>query len=258
LLLSLAVAATVGGASVSEEQVAHWARARGGNEQAFRFLVAAAWTEGEARERGVQVSGEAARAAAEPARDGLSGQDMVYQARVELLTAGINEQIATPAATSVTPEQVDAYVDANPKLLPQRRRIRLLRARTRHDAAQASKKIASGLTWRSAAKRYGSGGRERVVERGDYGAGVERAMFEAKVNRLRRHRTYVFKVTEVLPQRPMPRAQQEAIAWEELSSAAQTTAIAAFEVEYTAKWRARTLCAPAYRGQPVCAEGPTG
>jgi hypothetical protein len=252
-ILGFAVAATVAGGTVSDEQVAHWARAQGGQLQAVEFLVRAEWTEGEANERGVRVEEDAARAAAEPVRDGLTRADQIYAARVELLRAGINEQIATPAATSVTSEQVDAYVDANPKLLPERRRIRVIHARTRRQAAQARRKIAQGLTWKQAARRYGSGGSERLVERGDYARQTERAMFAAVPHRLERHRTYVFKVTKVLPAGPMPRAQQEATAWEELSSRAQEQALARFDAEYTAKWRARTHCAPAYQVRPVCA-----
>jgi foldase protein PrsA len=212
---------------------------------------------GEAQERGVQVSEDATKSAAEPPRDGLTRADTVYGARIELLTAGIHEQIATPAARGVTPAQVDAYVDASPKFLPERRRIRILKARTRHDAALAKGKIAKGLTWRQAARRYGGSGNERVVERGDYPNATERAMFEARTNRLRRHRPYVFKVTKILPARLMPRAQQEAAAWEELSSRAQAEAIAAFAAGYAAKWRARTVCAPAYRSLPVCGQAPT-
>ena len=43
-ILGFAVAATVAGGTVSDEQVAHWARAQGGQVQAFEFLVRAAWT----------------------------------------------------------------------------------------------------------------------------------------------------------------------------------------------------------------------
>jgi hypothetical protein len=67
----------------------------------------------------------------------------------------------------------------------------------------------------------------------------------------------VFRVIEVLPERPMARAQQESIAWEELSSQAQERAIQNFTAEYTAKWRGRTVCAAAWQAQPVCGQGPT-
>lgn len=255
--LSFVVAATIAGQSVSDEQVAHWTEASGGQQQAFNYLVEAVWTEQEARARNVAIADADARAAAEPAHDGLSRADMLYKAKVELLEAGIKEQIATPAARGVTPEQVDAYVEAHPKTLPERRRIRVLKAKTRHRAAQAQSKLAKGLTWRQAARRYGTGGNERLVERGVYDASTERAMFEANRGELERHRRYVFKVTRVLPEYPMPRAQQESQAWEQLSSEAQQRAIEQFTAEYTAKWRSRTSCAPAYVAQPVCAQAPT-
>ena len=125
------MAVTIAGQSVSDEQVAHWTEASGGQQQAFKYLVEAAWTEQEARERGVAIADADARDAAEPAHDGLSRADRIYEAKVDLLNAGIKEQIATPAARGVTPEQVEAYVEAHPKTLPERRRIRVLKAKTR-------------------------------------------------------------------------------------------------------------------------------
>src|SRR3954470_15416646 len=155
-ILRFAVAATVAWSPVSDEQVAHWARPFKSESLAFDFLVRARWTEGEAAERGIVVTDEDARDAAEDEqpRGGLTRRDLIYEAKLVLLTAGIKAQIAEPAAKSVTPDQVDAYVNANPKQLPERRRVRLVRARTRHDAAQAKKRIDNGLAWKTAAKTY--------------------------------------------------------------------------------------------------------
>ncbi len=74
-----------------------------------------AWTEGEAKERGVTA----------PA-------SLKYQARIELLTARIHDQITQPAAESVTPDDVTAYVAAHPRSEPERRKVRVLTRPPRH------------------------------------------------------------------------------------------------------------------------------
>jgi hypothetical protein len=259
LFVGFAVAATIAGQGVSEEQVSHWAETSGGRQAALTFLVSAKWTEGEAQERNVVVTqAEAERAVGEEPSRGLTHNDMVYKARLTLLTAGIREQIATPAAQSVTPEQVDAYVRGHPRTRPVRRRMHILQARTRHQAARAKDKIANGLTWRTAARRYGisGGARQKTVWPGDYDLNVEEALFKARINRLTRYRTFVFKVTMVIPSRPAPLQEQRAAAYEVLASEAQQTAIDAFTAEFREKWRARTTCAPTYESLPVCGPPP--
>jgi foldase protein PrsA len=260
-LASFAVAATVAGQSVTDAQVAHWQRSAGSRDAAFEFLVRAEWTIGEAKERHVVVTDAQARRAVDTQpTDGLTKTDLAYEAKLELLTAGIKEQITTPAAQSVTPEQVDAYITEHPRMRPERRRMHILQAAGRHEAAVAERKIAHGLTWRTAAKRYGinGGARQRTVWPGDYDRDVEERLFKAETNRLTRYRTFVFKVTSVLQPRPAPVQEQRAAAYEVLASEAEQRALDAFTDTYTQKWRARTSCARAYATRPVCGQGPSG
>ena len=64
----------------------------------------------------MQVSDpEAQQAITDEPHDGLTRQDLIYEAKLSLLTAGIRAQIEQPAAQSVTPEQIGAYVDAQPE-----------------------------------------------------------------------------------------------------------------------------------------------
>src|SRR4029077_6403723 len=110
----------------------------------------------------------------------------------------------------------------------------------------------------AAARRYGGPKNARIVERGDYDQKVEKGILKAPPSLTVLYRTYVFRVTAILPPRPMPRDQQEAIAWETLSNQAQQRAIDAFTGAFEAKWRQRTSCAPAYQANPVCGQPPTG
>ncbi|MBE2317495.1 peptidyl-prolyl cis-trans isomerase [Solirubrobacter sp. CPCC 204708] len=226
--VALAVAVTVAGPGYSETIEE---REIAGNRLAT--LIERHWVEGEARERGI-VETE-------------TDPDL----RHELLQAAINAQIAEPAAKSVTPEQVKAYVDANPQSSPERRTVRYLATNNRRAARAALTKLRRGASFSSL------GGEVREFDRTDTHA-VGRAIFRARPNRLTRYGRAVFKVIRHAPARPLPRAQQEATAWERLATEAQERALADFRVQFTAKWRERTTCAPGYVSVEHCGTPPSG
>ena len=250
----MTVAAPGWSKAITTEEAQRWERAVPG------FVIPAAWTEGEARERGVVVSdAEAREALDERPHDGLTRSDLLYQARITLLTARIDEHITQPAALSVTPEQVEAYVHAHPRTDPETRAVRLVRAASRADAKRALAALARGLTWASAIRRYSDGGSgRRTIEPGALEERVERAVFRAPRNALTRYGTDVFKVIAINPPRPAPLDQQRASAWEILASDAQQQALEAFRRDLRAKWRPRTTCAAGYASSPDCGNPPTG
>ena len=237
-------------ATVSNETLAHW-------DGALKFLIEAAWTEGEALERGITVTSAETRSQAEP-DERRNRADELFIARVELLTARIRDQITQPAAQSVTPEQIEAYVQANPRMEPEERRIRVVAAHSRTHAKRALAKLAKGLTWSSAVRRYGSGQAQRTVRARSDVRGWQRAVLRAEPGELTRYGTHVFKVTTVTPTHPAPADVQRAQAWEILSSEAQKQALAAFDQAFKEKWRARTTCAPAFAAHESCGNPPTG
>jgi hypothetical protein len=224
--------------------------------EALKLLIGAAWTEGEASERGITVSDAEVREEALP-DEARTRADELLLARVALLTARIRDQITKPAALSVTPEQIEAYVRANPRMDPERRRARVLQARSRAHAKRALAAIRSGLTWSGAAKRHGSDGSRRTLDEGSDLSRDERAIFRAAKGELTRYGATVFRVTEISPQRPAPPDVQRAQAWEILSSERQQQALVAFGQAFNDKWRARTTCAVAYAGHESCGNPPT-
>jgi len=171
-----------------------------------------------------------------------SHADLVYSARIGLLKARIDDEITQPAAESVTPGDVDAYVAAHPREEPERRTIRVVRATTATQARQALRRLGSGMTWRLAQRRYGSeaGSTRRTVEPGTYPRKVEAAMFAATPKQLSRYATYVFEVTKIIKSHATPMNVQRAAAWEVLAGERQQEALDRFEQEFAAKWRART------------------
>jgi foldase protein PrsA len=258
LAVAVTIAAPGWSTTISDQDVAHWTRAACSEAEALGHMNEAAWTQGEAQERGIAVSDAEARQAVDGTpHDGLTRTDLVHEARATLLTARIHDQITQPAAQSVTPEQIDAYVLAHPRTEPERRRTRLVVASSRANAKAALRALRRSLTWRSTARRYGGTGAARTIERGVLPERVERAVYRAPRNALTRYGRYVFKVTAITPGGPTPLKQQQATAWEILSSEAQTNAIRAFTAEFRSRWRLRTACAPAFKAHQDCANPPT-
>ena len=102
-----------------------------------------------------------------------------FLARINLLEARIEDPTKQQAAQSVTPDQVEAYVAANPRLDPEERQVSVLTTRSRAHAKQALKAISNGLTWASAAKRYGRV-RNRTIVRTQPLDGFEQRVLNTK------------------------------------------------------------------------------
>jgi hypothetical protein len=264
--IALAVAVTVAGpaysGTIEESEVERMAARPGVSErQALQVLIERQWVEGEAAERGIVVSAHEVQAEYEQGfatRDELkaylreTGQttaDVKATLRSELLIAEIRAQVAEPAARSVTPEQVKAYVDAHPQTTPPLRTVRLLTTDSRREAKAALRRLRRGATFAAL-----GGTRDRFA-RADHPAGP--AMFRAPLKRTVRHGVHVFRVIRETPARPLPRGEQEARAWEVLAGEAQQRALDAFAPAFVGKWRPRTTCAPRYGHHPDCAQPPS-
>jgi len=261
----LAVAATVAApgysASVDDADVDRLTRAGNARAVVFQTLVEQAWVDGEAKERAIVVTAEEVQDAIDDefsARElrmylketGLTKTLLRDRIRSALELAQIRQQVLEPAAKSVTPDQVKAYVDANPQMLPASRTVRLVLAKSRAEAKRIERRLARGATWATV------GGHED--ELAPSRSRVTKAIFRAKVDEITRYGRVVFRVTEHTPERPMPRAQQEAQAWERLATDAQQHALDTFTAQFTEKWRARTSCAAAYAAHPRCPQPPSG
>jgi hypothetical protein len=258
-LAKFAVAVTVAAPgfskAIDDTTIARWAHAGG-----VSFLIGAAWTEGEAQERGVVVSDADAKEAIAAPHDGLTTSDRIYEARIELLKAGLHAPVSQAAAQSVTNEQIDAYVQTHPPLTdPATRRVRLLIGRNAARAKTIERALRRGVTWDLAGRRYApSGGPGLLTYQAPPTNALEGQILKAPKNRITRYGRYVFRVIEATPGGPLPPEQQRATAWEILASEAQERAIGAYDAQIAAKWRPVTTCAPALQTQPECGNSPTG
>jgi hypothetical protein len=233
------VAAPAFNATVDADAVGHWTKPLHGRAQAFEFLVRSAWTEGEAQERGVGAD---------------VPKDLKYRARIELLRTEIEAQVTQPAAESVTPADIDAYVHEHPRTEPERRKVRVVRTRSAATARRVLRKLGSGMTWRLAQHHYGldSGSTMELVEPGTYPRRPEAAMFAAEVGQISRYGAYVFKVVSIAPEHLAAMNVQRAAAWEVLASEREQQALDQFRNDFDAKWRARTTCAPQFTAPSLC------
>ncbi|MDA0173378.1 peptidylprolyl isomerase [Solirubrobacter taibaiensis] len=239
---TLAAAITVMGptysGTIEDSQIAREAKRAEGSAaqrqtQALSVLIRRQWIEGEASERGIVVT------------------ETDAADRTAALTAEINAQIAEPAAKSVTPDQVRAYVDANPQVTPEQRTVRLVQTKNRRAAIAVLNRLKRGSTWSSLGATKETFDKADATKNG-------RAAFRAKLNRTTRYGRVVFRVIKHAPEKPVPRAQQEALAWETLASEAQQRALDEFTAQFTAKWRQRTTCAPPYAAHADCGQPPSG
>ena len=135
---------------------------------ALSYLVQAAWSAGEAKERGIVVSDAEARERDGGRRTTGSAEPTGSSRRaLDLIDARLREPVVQPASLAVTPEQIEAYVRANPRTDPEVRRVRIVKTKNRARATKALHALKRGSLWRTVARRYGSGtGAARTVERG--------------------------------------------------------------------------------------------
>jgi PPIC-type PPIASE domain len=175
-------------------------------------------------------SGTAVTVTAPAATTTVSVAQLDHWMRVALLSNRIRQQVIAPAAAGVTDAQVDA----------------------------------AGATWAVVARRYSidaatrrHGGLQRRVLRSELERPLAKAVFRAPLHRLRgpvrtQFGYYVFEVVRVRPRSVMPVARQRALIRARLIIEAQQATLDAFVTAFEAKWRARTMCAPAYTWEPDC------
>lgn len=279
-----AVIARVGDRAITKGEVDRWAGAieRGGAFAGFRgrprgsakrralvLLISSYWLMGEARRRGLPISGSALDAAlAEREREarapggrlrtkGLTRADLELEARAEIAAEELRETLAEQA-NEVTPRQVREFYS----------RHRALFASPRARVTDLIENLPSRAAASALVRRIGTGRRfaerayhERVTRTPGFmgtrqKARVVDAIFSAPVGAagpaVRLNGGWaVFVVRAVVPARGLPFAKVRGEVLARARVARQRRLKAAFDREFTAYWRSRTSCEPAYRA-PGC------
>jgi foldase protein PrsA len=263
---AVTVTAPAATATITQADVDHWlriARASAGGpgvprreleRQVLRLLVGIDWIDGEAAEQGIAVTDAEVQQTFDLQRrqsfpkladfrrflrqSRQTVADILVRIRYDMLADRIRDRVTTPAAAAVTDAQVDAAVQkAGPEVIPEKRDVRFITARSRAEARRAFAHH-RGRLW-------------RYASHAQLGPSLGRAAFRASPGRVvgpvRYGRDRLFlKVLRIHPRHVKPLAKQRAEIRAVLVSDAQQKALDDFVRAFDAKWRARTTCAPAY------------
>jgi hypothetical protein len=234
-------------------------------QRTISFLVRAQWLLQESDAEGASESAVdrlASQQAGRTQHSGMTHGDAVFQARLSVLTEGLQSRHST--AAPATQAQVAAYYAAHRSQFrnPAVRHTLMVVTHDRATALAARTALASGQPWSAVAKRWSvdssklTGARYAVVE-GVQSPALVHAAFAAKPGRITGPVSatpaaqaggdyYVFKVTGGQPGSPQPLTQAAAQISRTLGERERERALAVFTSVYEQRWRNRTLCAPGY------------
>ena len=240
--------------------------------QVVELLVQSLWVRGEAQERGIVVTAEEVRRAVAKQRrqafprpgdfgrflrrSGYTIADIHLRVRLQLTSDRIRREVVRDAPP-VTPEEVRAYYDERARhfVVPERRRVRMIVARTRASASRARRLIAHGASFARAARLTGA--RAASATSADLPRRLRRAVLRAPRARLRgpvraAGRWHVFRVTAIRPARRQPFEEVEATIRDILESERQQQALTVFIDDFRSRWRAATACQSRFAADDLC------
>lgn len=255
-------------------------------QQVMQLLTSFRWIRGEAEAQGVTVTPAEVRAqfrqqkrASFPKQkdyeafleeSGQTDADILTRVELDLLSNRLRERV-NRAVPEVSDEDVARYYDRYRErfTLPERRNLRLVKTKTKGEAAAARARIEAGERWSTVAEQLSTdrasrsrGGRLRGLAEGQLERALDRAVFASRRGALRgpirtRSGWYVFRVTRIRPAREhsLERSRPTIVAL--LRSQREQEALDRFVRDFTRRWRAQTICRAGYRTSD-CANGPSG
>lgn len=253
-------------------------------EQVMQLLISFRWIRGEAEAQDITVTPSEVRAqfreqkhASFPKQkdyekflraSGQSEQDILMRVELDLLSSELRDRVTSDMAP-VTNKQIKQYYELNRDrfMLPERRNLLVVLAKTKRNAAAARARIQAGERWATVAKALSidpasrsQGGKLRWVAQGQPERAFSRALFAAKQGELQgpvrtRFGWYVFKVTKIKPAIRQSLEQASGTIRILLRSQGQQQALDEFVQAFTKRWRRRTICRRGYRTSD-CANGP--
>lgn len=269
------------------------AAARGGQQQvpkpgdpqyeelkttALGFLLDTVWLQGQAEERGIEVSKQDVDKelrqirnqefqSAKEYRDFLeeskfTQKDVEEQVKLQLLSDEIQQQVIGDAPP-VSASQVEDYYEAAKEQFttPASRDVRLVLNKNRAKVEQAKQQLEaddSDKVWNRVAKQFSTddaskdnGGLRENLSEGLVEEPLNSRVFAAEQDQIvgpvkTALGWYVFQVEAITPEEAQPLAQVRGQIRSQLSQQAQQEAFEGFVDDYFSKWQARTFCADGY------------
>lgn len=245
-------------------------------ETALNDLILARWVEGEAAERGIEVSDAAVKDRLDQIREQQFGskrefekflkrqhfteQDALDRVRLQLLSERIQEAVLGDS-DDVSDDDITVYYESNVEQFrtPESRDVRLILNPKKEKAEQAREILAeddSEKSWKRTAKRLSTdegtssnGGLRQAVIRGQNEQKLDEAIFGAAEGELvgpveTDAGFYVLQVEKINPETTRELDEQTREQIRQTLAAQQQQSIAArFQAEFSSKWRSRTICA---------------
>ncbi|WP_028066822.1 peptidyl-prolyl cis-trans isomerase [Solirubrobacter soli] len=252
--------------------------------QVMQLLISFKWIAGEAALQGITVTdAEVDQSFQEQKKQSFpkesdyrkflkqSGQteaDILQRVRLDLLSNKLRDKVVA-GKDQVSDEAIaQFYADNKARFaVPERRSLRIVLTKRKADAERARSALERGTSWKAVARRYSidstskyAGGKLGFVSKGTLDRRLDKAVFGAVKDRLvgpvrTQYGYYVFTVTRVKPARQQPLEEVRDVIKETLVSEQQQAALDAFVKDFTARWRAKTICADGYKTSD-CSNGP--
>jgi hypothetical protein len=231
-------------------------------QRTVTFLVRAQWLLQESQREGISATISHKLAAEVRRQAGMTRSDAVFQARLDMIAEALQRR---HGAVSVSPAHIRRYYIAHRSQFasPALRDTKMIVTGNRASALQAKAALAAGESWAAVAKRWSidssalNGAAFTVVE-GVQSEALVHAVFSARPAQITgpvrailaaRPTTsdyYVFMVTGARSASTEPLAKVSEQIRQTLTEQERQRTIASFVSQYESRWRAHTLCAPAY------------
>jgi foldase protein PrsA len=253
-------------------------------DQVLQLLISFRWIQGEANalaitatDAEVQTSFDEQKRQSFPkeadyqkflARSGQTTDDILRRVRLDLLSNKIRDRVVAAAEPVTNQDLRDFYAHHKRRFAePERRSLRVVLTKRLADADRARAALAAGQSWRAVAKRYSidqsskrSGGRLPAQAEGTLVRKLDQAVFGAAKGALvgpvkTQFGYYVFTVTRIKPAGRQSFAEAKKTIKLTLESEAEQNALDAFVRDFTARWRAKTICTEGFKISD-CANGP--
>jgi foldase protein PrsA len=253
-------------------------------DQVVGLLVSYKWIEGEAKQQGVKVTDAEVKKSFDTQKKqnfpkeadfqkflkqyGQTQNDILLRVRLDLLSQRIRDKVIK-GKDQVSDAQIQAFYDKNKARFtqPETRDLQIVLTKTQPKAKQAKAALQHGTPWKKVVKQYSiddaskaNGGKLPGQAKGTLEKALDTAVFSAKKGQLQgpvktQFGWYVFKVTNIKPQKVQSLDQAKATIKQTLVSQNQQKALTAFVADFRKRWRDKTECRAGFTTSD-CKNGP--
>ena len=249
-------------------------------QSAISDLLLQRWIEGEASERGIDVSGSVVQ---DKLKSIISSQfnnsqkqfdaflkqshftpaDALERVRLQVLSTRVQNEVLPKKTPTVSDDAISNYYSANITQFqqPATRDVRLVLNKSKAQVEKAKAALDaddSATNWKKVAKQYSTdpttksvGGLRAAVAKGQSEPALDKALFAAPAHQIigpikGQAGYYVIEVEAIHPAATTPLAKVRPQIQQQLATALQGQIATDFQTKFSDKWTSRTFCAPGY------------